>query len=574
MTENVEACGIPSLSSYVRGKDVESGQWVYVLSARAVLDDSFASLTLKRRLESGRASPAEVPDGVIAGRVALADTETIQEALAAAAEAAKIWRAAPLATRFDGWMQLLRATIDEHEDELINLLTLEGHPLELAKWELSGMRELTRIETAEYLRGQMRQDFAIDGRRNIVRRQADGVVCVTPPANAPLVSALLGTMCIPGGNAAVIRAPRSAPYGVTYVLRRLVVPILEELGAPPGLLNVVCGNPGPMLDIWLDSPHVDDIMYFGDVPTGLKVERRCVDAGKKPILELAGNDVVLVWKDADLDRAADALAESFYGSGQLCMIPNQAVVHPDVADDLIDRVAQRARRLHPGYPDQEGVLLSPVLRHDKFNDFLKDAVDKGATVVTGGHGMEIDGTRSSSGFFLEPTVLRVDGLGEARELKAVKHETFFPLLPIVVPKSTDDETLLDAFIDFTNSNVYGLRNSLWTADDEVTDRFVAETVTGGLLKVNDSHIAFTAPLPSHGGTGFTGGAFGEANYPVLRTTHLQGVSVIRSDPARSAGLSAKDTKDTKETEDTEGARGAKGTKGAQNEGEVSDALAR
>lgn len=532
MTANVEAHQMPSLGSFVRGKDVESGQWVYALSSRAVLDDSFASLTVKRKLEAGTISLAEVPPDVIVGRVAVADKETIADALAAAAEATKIWRSAPLSTRFDNWMELLRATIQDNEDELIRMLTLEGHPLELARWEISGMHELTRKETADFLRGQLWREFSVDGRRNIIRRQADGVVCINPPANAPLVSALLGTMSIAGGNAVVVRAPRTAPFGVTYVLRNLIAPILDEIGAPPGVLNVVCGHPGPMLEMWINSPHVNDIMYFGDVPSGLKIERRCVEVGKKPILELAGNDVVLVWKDADLDRAADALVESFYGSGQLCMVPNQAVVHPAVADELITRVVQKAAALRPGYPDEEGVLLSPVLRHDKFNRFLSDAVDKGGTIVTGGHGLRIDGNRDSSGFFLEPTVIRVDGLRHARELDVVKHETFFPLLPIIVPEPADDENLFDSFIEFVNSNLYGLRNSLWARDTSVIDRFVSGTVTGGLLKVNDSHIAFTAPLPSHGGTGLTGGAFGEANYPVLRTMHLQGVSIVANGSAR------------------------------------------
>ncbi|MGW4059305.1 aldehyde dehydrogenase family protein [Amycolatopsis sp. NPDC004747] len=523
---NAEAHQLPSLGSFVRGKDVESGQWVYALSARAVLDDSFASLTLKRNLEAGRASPADVAPGVVVGRVAVAERETVHDALAAAAEATKIWRSAPLSVRVDDWTGLLRAAIRDNEHELLDMLTLEGHPLALARWELSGMLELTRPEAAEFLKSQLWQEFPMGERRNIVRRQADGVVCVNPPANAPLVSALLGMTSIAGGNAVVVRAPRTAPFGVTYVLRKVIAPILDELGAPPGLLNVVCGHPGPVLDTWIESPLVNDIMYFGDVPPGLKVERRCVEAGKKPILELAGNDIVLVWRDADLDGAADALIEGFYGSGQLCMVPNQAVVHPAVAGALIAKVVEKAAALRPGYPDEEGVLLSPVLRHDRFNRYLADAVRKGATLVAGGHGMQIDGTRDDNGFFLEPTVLRVDGLEQARELEAVRNETFFPLMPIIVPRVADDETLFDDFVEFVNTSPYGLRNSLWAHDESVVDRFVSQTVKGGLLKVNDSHIAFTAPLPSHGGTGLTGGAFGEANYPVLRTTHVQGVSVI------------------------------------------------
>lgn len=527
---------IPSLGSFVRGKDVESGKWVYALSPRAVLDDSFASLTLKRRLESGAVSPDDVPPGVVVGRVALAEKETLEDALAAAADAARIWRSTPLSTRLNEWTKLLRAALRERADDFLRMLVLEGHPLELARWELSGMMELTRPETADFLRSELWQEFVMDGRRNIVRRQPDGVVCVSPPANAPLVSALLGLFSIAGGNAVVVRAPRTAPFSISYILRDVIAPTLDELDAPPGTLNVVCGNPGLVLDTWIASPHVNDIMYFGDAPSGLKIERQCIEAGKKPILELAGNDVVLIWEDADLDSAADALTESFYGSGQLCMVPNQALVHPAVADELIDKVVTRARALRPGYPDEDGVLLSPVLRHDKFEQFLSDAVSHGATVLTGGHGMQIDGSQDSAGFFIEPTAVRIDGLLGARDLDMVREETFFPLLPIIVPEPADDEILLGAFIEFVNSNRYGLRNSLWARDESVIDRFVAETVTGGLLKVNDSHIAFAAPLPSHGGTGLTGGAFGEANYPVLRTTHLQGVSVaVGQERKRDAG---------------------------------------
>jgi len=216
-----------------------------------------------------------------------------------------------------------------------------------------------------------------------VSRQPDGVVCVNPPANAPLASALLATLAIAAGNALIVRAPRSVPLGVMYVLRDIVAPVLDELGAPAGTLNVLCGHPAPMLRAWLESPHVNDIMYFGSSENGLPFERKCVAAGKKPILELAGNDLVVVWKDANLEYAAEALSESFYGSGQLCMIPNQAVVHPDIADELIALLAEKAKQFKPGYPDQEGVLLTPVLRNEKFYSYLADAVDKGGRVVVG-----------------------------------------------------------------------------------------------------------------------------------------------------------------------------------------------
>ncbi|MDQ3789186.1 MAG: aldehyde dehydrogenase, partial [Actinomycetota bacterium] len=87
---------------------------------------------------------------------------------------------------------------------------------------------------------------------------------------------------------------------------------------------------------------------------------------------------------------------------------------------------------------------------------------------------------------------------------------------------------------------YGLRNSLWARDERVVERFVAHTGNGGVLKVNDSHIGFLPWLPTHGGTGLTGGAFGEANYPVLRSAHLQGVSVATGVRPRDAVFRAYD----------------------------------
>lgn len=512
--------------NYVGGEDIGSDKYVHVLSVRAMLDDSFQSLRLKRDLDRGTIDPATLEPGVVIGRVAVADDEVNRRALAAAADAAAQWRTFPLRDRFDILARVHEAA-KQRKDDLIRMLTLEGHPLELARWEYAGILEATGESAREFLQSQLwRETTTDDGRRRIVRRQPDGVVCVNPPANAPMASALLAALSMASGNAVVVRAPRTAPLGAMYAMRDLIAPLLEEAGAPAGTLNVVCGHPAPLLKMWLDSPHVNDIMYFGSVEPGLKFEQKCVAARKKPILELAGNDSVLVWADADLDHAADAIVEGFFGSGQLCMIPNQVLAHPSIADDLIERVAARAKNMRPGYPDSDEVVLSPVLRHDGFRSFLEDAITKGATLVTGGRGLHLDGTPGDTGFFLEPTVIRVDGLAKAREFDAVREETFFPLIPVVVPEDgTADGELLTALIHFINTNVYGLRNSLWTKDSAVIDRYVSEVVNGGLLKVNESHISFVAPLPSHGGTGVTGGVFGEANYPVLRTTHLQGVAI-------------------------------------------------
>ena len=183
-------------------------------------------------------------------------------------------------------------------------------------------------------------------------------MCVNPPQNAPAPSAALSVLALMAGNAVVVRAPRSIALSTMYILRELVGPLLDELGAPPGTVNGLCGTPQRMIRRWLDSPLVNDIFYFGGSDEGLRFQLDCVASGKKPILELAGNDGLVVWADADLDLAAEAITECFYGSGQICMVPNYVVAHPAVADELLAKVQQAVRDVRPGYPDDEDVLLS------------------------------------------------------------------------------------------------------------------------------------------------------------------------------------------------------------------------
>jgi acyl-CoA reductase-like NAD-dependent aldehyde dehydrogenase len=524
---------VPTYLSYVGGRDIDSGQYLYTVTTRALLEDVFTALNTKRCLENG--GSAATRD--VVGRCAVANGETVLAALDAAAAAAPEWAAVPLETR----MRLgagIRDRLHARHAELVDLMVAEGSPRALAQWQVAGLMELFSPETLAWCGSQLHHEFAYGARRLIVRRVPDGVVCVHPPQNAPAASALFGITALLAGNAVVVRAPRSAPLGVLWALRELVVPVLDELGAPAGVLNAFCARPGPTLAAWLDSPLVNDILYTGDVERGLAFERDCVARGKKPILELAGNDCVVVWRDADLELATEALTECFYGSGQICMVPGQVLAHPAVAGELLERLSVAAAAIRPGYPEDEGVLLSPVLRSERFFGYLRDALDKGATLVHGGRRLEVDGSPSDTGLFLEPTVLRVDGLRTARDIEAVRTETFFPLLPVIVPEPAPEAELLEAFLNHVNSNRYGLRNSLWAKDEAVIEHVTARVVNGGLLKVNDSHIGFLPYLPTHGGTGLTGGAFGEANYPMLRSSHLQGVSLAGGIRPRDAVLGA------------------------------------
>ncbi|MEU6023268.1 aldehyde dehydrogenase [Micromonospora sp. NPDC047134] len=514
--------------AYIGGRDVygDNPRYVHTISARALLDDTFAALRLKRDLDEGRPG-VSVPDGeVIAGACLVAGEDLAQQALEAAAAAAPAWRRVPLEER----MRIGRRIIErlaEHGETLVELLVAEGQPRDMSEGMVFGVPHTTwSAQTLDWCAEQMAVTRGDDQREMLLRRVPDGVVCLNPPQNAATVNTLNGLTAMLAGNTLVVRAPRGVGLSCMYLLREIVAPVLEEAGAPPGTLNALCAP--PLLDSWVASPLVNDIIYFGGSTKGIQFERDCVAAGKKPILELAGNDCCVVWHDADLDAAVDSLAQFFMNSGQICNVPNQVVLHPAIADEVIEKLVSVLKEIRPGYPEERGVVLTPVLGADWFYGCLGEALAKGAKLVHGGRRLETDGSVSDTGFFIEPTLVRIDGLTGARDLSVVRDETFFPLLPVIVPESgSTDEELFDQVLAFVEDNAYGLRNSLWSRSQATITRFLDSITNGGNLKINDSHGNFLPFLPNQGGTGLTGGVFGEASHPMLRTTHLQAVSIGR-----------------------------------------------
>ncbi|PWV58096.1 aldehyde dehydrogenase [Nocardiopsis sp. L17-MgMaSL7] len=507
---------------FIAGREEPADKWIHVLRASALLEDAFGAMKLKRTLDRGGQVPSE--DDRIVGRVGLVSKEQSARALAEARRAQRIWARVPFKERL-AVGEAVNARFVAHAEEFVEVLIAEGHPRRLAQWEVAGIIQGSSPETLAVNAEMMSRTDRSGQRETRVVRKPDGVVCISPPQNAAVANSLLGLPTLVGGNAVVIKAPRSVPFGTAWAWRELIAPVMEDFGAPPGVFSIVCDAPRRQLDLWLNSPDVDDIMFFGSSDRGLAIERECVTHGKKPVLELAGNDGLMVWKDAEVELAARAAAECFYGSAQICMVPKYALVHPDVAEAFTEALRVAVSEIRPGMPEEEGALLSPVIKTEDFFATLNSALDAGATLVSGGDRLDHSGTASSSGVFVSPTLLRVDGLETARGLDAVREETFFPLLPVVVPRRDEDAALLEDMLAFLDSNAYGLRNSLWAQDPLVIDAFCEGVQSGGLLKVNDSHLGFVGGLPTHGGTGRTGGAHGECNFPMLRTTHLQGISI-------------------------------------------------
>lgn len=508
-----------------------------------MLYEPYDVLALKARLDHGRGTPEDQDDPRLTGRVARSTEAQALTALALAREAQPTWARVPLERRLEfirGFHGLLR----ERAEEFLAVLVAEGNPVRAAHWTLSAALHLTHPDTLDHARSAMVWEGTQAGRRVRLVRKPDGVVCLNPARNAPVATALAGLPTLAAGNALIVNAPPTVPLGVAYLFHELVAPLLAEYGAPPGILSVLCSPARPTLRTWLASPDCDDIFFFGGSGQGAELTRSCLECGKKPIMELAGNDALVVWRDADLPRAVDAALERYLASGQFCLAPKFALVHPAVAEEFTELLRGRVVALRVGPPEDPDVVLTPVVKRSACKDVLDDAVAKGAEVLCGGELVDVRNRPTARGPFVTPVLLRARGLREAATMRAVAEETFFPLMCVITPDSgpvtspTADRALLDALLSFVNTNRYGLRNSLWARDPHVIDRFTDEVTNGGVLKVNDSHIGTLPVLPIIGGTGLSGGVFGEANIPLLRTTRLQGISIGGDEAARFDRLAA------------------------------------
>lgn len=525
----------------INGEDLDTGVYDYYPYADKVVSDTVRTRRVVRELREG-GQPKTWQDYVYA-RYCIGKEDTNQQALQAAHAASKAFRHFSLSRR-KKIMAELRNRLLVHKQELIQLMVIEGHPPKLAEWEFQGMEQAYESETISFYRSQLLQNVGTtNGESFYLARKPDGVLCVSPPKNAACSNSLLAAFALLGGNTIVIKPPLHAPLSTMVLWRQVVYEAARNQGAPPGVVNIVLGNSKVITDEWLASPLVNDVLYFGDSDQGLEIGLRAFGAGKKPLLELSGNDMLVVWKDADLEGAVSSLLDGFLGSTQICMLPKKGVIHKGIYDQFVRRFVQAAESLKVGLPSDPAVYLSPVGKIGQFFAVLEDALHKGAKLLCGGKQVNYLGQPDKRGAFITPAVLRIDNLEQAITMRCVKEENFFPLIPLIrvdAPPSSEkarkeDEAILQRMIELVNGNAYGLRVSVWVRSEPVMYKFAKQISTGGLLRVNTRHVGFSPFLSSHGGTGKTGGPYGEMNYVWQKTTHLQGITVRNL--ARSVKLS-------------------------------------
>jgi acyl-CoA reductase-like NAD-dependent aldehyde dehydrogenase len=447
------------------------GRWTSSVSGETFTADSPAT----------GASLGEVPQGA---------REDAQLAIGAANRAADAWSRL---TVFERAMYMNRVgdAIEQRRDELAHTLTLDqGKPLHESRDEVEELIAYWRnaAEDGKRLEGRLANSMS-PGKRVLLVRRPRGVIGVITPWNWPYtMPAELIAPALASGNA-VVWTPASTTAIAAIALAQCVV----EADLPPGVFNLVTGPGSVVGDEIARNPGTHGVGFIGSTETGRKVAEAA--AGKAAVLELGGNGPVVVLEDADLDLAAEATVTAcFLCAGQSCTAGERLLVHHDVREEFVAKLrALVTERVVLGDPFAEATTMGPLNNAgvaEKMDEHVADALERGASVVTGGARADGYPTR----LYWQPTVL--DGV-PADALVAIE-ETFGPIAPVVAIDS------LDQAIELTNASPYGLLSAIFTRDLSKGLRF-ADEVRTGWVNINDSSNYWEPHLPFGGRSGTASG---------------------------------------------------------------------
>ncbi|MGY1863484.1 MULTISPECIES: CoA-acylating methylmalonate-semialdehyde dehydrogenase [Nocardia] len=432
--------------------------------------------------------------GAVTGRVALANVADTRAAIDSAAAAFPAWRDTSLARRTQILFRF-RELLNERKDELARLITAEhGKVVADATGEVS--RGLEVVEFAcgipHLLQGGYTENAATKVDVFAVR-QPLGPVAVISPFNFPaMVPMWFFPLAIAAGNTVVLKPSEKDPSPSLWLAR-----LWAEAELPAGVFTVVQGDK-VAVDELLDNPAVKAVSFVGSTPVARYVYQRGTAAGKRVQALGGAKNHMVVLPDADLDLAADAAVNAGFGSaGERCMAISVVVAVGATADDLVGKIAERARTIRIG-DGSRGADMGPLVtraHRDQVADYIAAGESAGATVVLDGRGVRADGP--ADGFWLGPTIL--DHVGT--DMSVYTDEIFGPVLSVVRVDSYDDALAL------INANPYGNGTALFTNDGGAARRFHNE-VEVGMVGIN---VPIPVPMSYYSFGGWKNSLFGDAH---------------------------------------------------------------
>ncbi len=374
----------------------------------------------------------------------------------------------PVLTRHERYKILMKAgdLIAARREELARLITLEsGLCIKDTLYEVGRASDVLLFAAQQALVDDG-QSFACDlthhgksRRVHTMREPMMGVISAITPFNHPLNQVIHKVApSVATNNRMVLKPTEKTPLAAIAL-----ADVLYEAGLPPPMLSVITGDPREIADEMLTHPDVDIVTFTGGVPIGKYIAAKAVY--KRQILELGGNDPLVVMDDADIGKAADlAAAGSYKNSGQRCTAVKRIFVHERIAEPFTQALLERTRNWNYGDPLDPKVDMGTVIdvgAASLFERRVDDAVAQGARLL---HGNRREGASYS------PTLVdRVRG-----EMEVVREETFGPVSPVITFKDVDDA------IRQVNSTAYGLSSGVCTNRLDDIMRFVRELNVGSV----------------------------------------------------------------------------------------------
>ena len=407
----------------------------------------------------------------VVGRFQKATEELARLAVESANEKFQTWRNTPAHERAD---LLFRAAtlLRQRKHEMSAWMIFEvGKTWAEADGDTAEAIDFLEFYGREMLRYAGTQPITkIEGEDNRLEYIPLGVGVVIPPWNFPLaIMAGMTAASVVTGNTVVLKPSSDAPT-IAYKFYEL----FEEAGLPAGVVNFTTGSGAEVGDVIVDHPLTRYISFTGSKEIGLRINERASKAQKgqiwikRVVAEMGGKDAIIVDSDTDLEEAATGVVQAAFGfQGQKCSACSRAIIHRDIYEPMLEKIAERTSRIKVGDPTDPATTMSAVINQKAFrtiNEYIEKGKAEGGRLLSGG------GSDGEQGFFIEPTVIADVKPGATIE----QEEIFGPVLAVIRADDFDDA------LRIANDTEYGLTGALYSNDPEKLERARREFHVGNL----------------------------------------------------------------------------------------------
>ncbi|WP_322843453.1 NADP-dependent succinate-semialdehyde dehydrogenase [Pseudomonas sp. B33.4] len=450
-------------------------------------------------------------NGKVLGRVPSLGAVETARAIAAARRAQPAWRALTAKERA-AKLRLLFELMITHREDLARIMTAEqGKPLAESRGEITYAASFIEwfAEEGKRVYGDTIASHSPNS-RIIVQKEPIGVFAAITPWNFP--AAMITRKAGPGwaaGCTGVLRPASQTPFSAIAI-----AVLAERAGLPAGVCNVITGPGSEIGGELTANPDVRKLSFTGSTEVGATLLAQCAPTIKKTSMELGGNAPFIVFDDADLDAAVQgALASKYRNAGQTCVCANRLLVQDGIYDAFAAKLKTAVEALKVGSGFEDGVTIGPLIDDNavrKAEEHVADAVERGASVLTGGERHPLGGS------FYRPTIL----VNVPRESKVFREETFGPVAPLF-RFSTEAQA-----IEMANDTQFGLASYFYSRDIGRIMR-VAEALECGIVGINEGLIS-TEVAPFGGvkasGLGREGSRYGIEDYLEIKYLCLGGIN--------------------------------------------------